>query len=130
MELITNSGGKLKLFRKGRTDRTTKDNSIDFIPEGRTNQATFNSKLKEELILRGFSPNSGGRDMESRRTFLRDIMEKEEEVRKLLSKIKHCDTTEALYSIKLAIPCILHLEMRVGIKLIHMVILCGLGNAD
>ena len=30
----------------------------------------------------------------------------------------------------MAIPCILHLEMRVGIKLIHMIILSGLGNAD
>ena len=57
-------------------------------------------------------------------------MEKEEEMKKLLQKIEHCDTTEALYSIKIAIPCILHLEIHVGIKFVHMLILCGLGNAD
>ena len=57
-------------------------------------------------------------------------MKIKEKMKKLLQKIEHCDTTEALYSINLATPCILKLEMCMIIKLVHMLLLCRLGNAD
>ena len=52
-------------------------------------------------------------------------------VNDLLQKINHADPDpDALYQLTVAIPCILHLEMRVGIKMVFMLIMMGLGNAS
>ena len=64
------------------------------------------------------------------RGLLRTHLENVDKLRKLSFRINHCTPNEgALYMRMQSIPCILHLEMRVGLKLVWMLLNEGLNNA-
>ena len=75
--------------------------------------------------------NQRGKSWEHREKILKERVEIEGYVNDLLQKINHANPNpDALHQLTVAIPCILHLKMRVGIKMIFMSIMMGLGNAS
>ena len=67
--------------------------------------------------------------MTSRRERLRSHLILEEKIQNLKSDLDHCTPKDgALFLIYNAIPCILHMENRVGIKILTMLLVEGLSN--
>jgi hypothetical protein len=99
---------------------TTDTETIEFLPQTVPERVAYMTTLKEELVMRDL-PTTG--TLEQLRTRLRLQLEGEKELRELKAKLDHCTPDEnALYELLLAIPCILHMENRIGIKLVEMVL--------
>ena len=104
-------------------------NSINFVPVTELDSMNYGNLLSVELDLRGMGYNLQ-LTVEQRREKLKERVAAEEEIKLLRKRIERCEgSPQALYLMIQAIPCILHLEMRVGIKILTMVINVGLGNA-
>jgi hypothetical protein len=55
---------------------------------------------------------------------------KEHKLNKLSVQVKACERSDkALFLLMQAIPCVLHMENRVGLKFFTMIVLEGLSNA-
>jgi hypothetical protein len=106
---------------------TTDTETIEFLPQTVPERVAYMTTLKEELVMRDL-PTTG--TLEQLRTRLRLQLEGEKELRELKAKLDHCTPDEnALYELLLAIPCILHMENRIGIKLVEMVLTEGGSHA-
>ena len=93
----------------------------------RQRTSDFSELITNELLLRGQGPLGS---WTVRRDKLRMLLRSEVKLRKLQDDLKHGDREEgALFCLIQAIPCILHLENRVGIKLFTMILIEGLSNA-
>ena len=72
-----------------------------------------------------------GQGQEYCQKVLKERLEVEGHVWELLSKINHSESqANALYDLAVAIPCILQFEMRVGIKMIIVLIMRGMECSD
>ena len=61
---------------------------------------------------------------------LKDALEVEAEIRVLVERIDHCDNNEAaVFAVMNCVPCILHGENRIGLKLLTRLLIEGVGNA-
>ena len=101
--------------------------SIHFIPKEHVDKASYSRYLNVELKLRNL-PTSG--NMSTRRERLKSSLIIESDVRKLTSELSHCTPKEtACFLMINAIPCILHMELRVGLKILTMLLVEGLSNA-
>ena len=100
--------------------------SIHFIPKEHVDKASYSRYLNVELKLRNL-PTSG--NMSTRRERLKSSLIIESDVRKLTSELSHCTPKEtACFLMINAIPCILHMELRVGLKILTMLLVEGLSN--
>ena len=101
-------------------------NSIHFEPRTEEEKRNFNNLITEELKLRGLSLR--GR-REERRQRLKKVVGNELRFKLLLEELEHGKEQDgALFLLIQAIPCILHLENRVGIKILTLVLCDGLSN--
>ncbi len=84
--------------------------------------------LTEELILRGLP--IGGELQDIRERLLQEL-EVEHRLNDHLRKLQHCNSLEAcMIALLHKVPCILHCEYRVGIKLLTMLLITGFSNAQ
>lgn len=120
---------KLKLFPDA-GDIRCKENkfSIDYEPQSISELEAFHVLLTQEARLRKIhSWNTWG----CLRLGLKARIQAELSLEFLLSSIDHVKTKEdALYFIRQAIPCILHLENRTLLKLFMLLLREGLSNAQ
>jgi hypothetical protein len=111
----------------GNPEVTTDAQTIEFVPQTVSERITYMSTLRKELTLRSL-PTTG--TLDQLKVQLRLHLEGEQELQALQAKLDHCTPDEnALYKLLLAIPCILHMENRIGIKLVEMVLIEGGSNA-
>ena len=101
--------------------------SIHFLPTSDDERQTFSELVSAELILRDLPPLGA---LSVRREHLHTALKSEKGVRDLLKTFKHSKRHEnALFLLIQAIPCILHMENRVGLKILTMLLITGLSNA-
>jgi hypothetical protein len=101
--------------------------NIDFIPNGNTEQETstslnlFSNFITTELRLRRLSIHG---TLEDRRKRLRDFLKVEAQLERIIQAISRGEKGKeaALILISQAIPCVTHLENRVGEKLITVLL--------
>jgi hypothetical protein len=102
--------------------------SIHFQPSNQDEKDDFLDLLMDELILRGRSPLGEVEDLQER---LLAELELEWKLRQHLKKLEHCTRLEqALIVLLHKIPCILHCENRVGLKLLSMLLREGFSNVQ
>jgi hypothetical protein len=107
--------------------RTTDALSIHYQPRDGDEKDQFIYLLFPELLLRNLSLEG---DLEQLRERLLFELILEEKYRASLQKLAHCTALEAsVIALMHKIPCILHGENRVGIKLLTMVLMEGFSNA-
>ena len=120
---------KLQLYEEGNELKYMDKHSIDFVPSSNQEKRVFTSQLTREFTLRGMNPNVRA-TFERRVSLMKERLVGENSVKDILEKMDHCKANpEQLINLIMAIPCILHLEMRIGIKMIEMLILFGIANA-
>ena len=109
---------------------TTDICSIHYCFEGASNQdrRLYSSKVTTDLLLRGLSP---GGNLAEKQTRLRESLCMEFNYRKLSIDVEHGEkgVEGALFLLINAVPCILHMENRVGLKITTMLISEGLSLA-
>jgi hypothetical protein len=101
--------------------------SIHHLPETAAERLQFGLLLSDELVLRDMSPLG---TLVVKRDSLLKALVAESKIRLLLTELAHGTPSEgAMFLLIQAIPCILHLENRVGIKILTMLFIEGLSNA-
>jgi hypothetical protein len=101
--------------------------SMHYLPQNDDERDQFIELLSDELLLRNLSPR--GELAELRECLLVELI-LEHNLKQHLEKLLHCSKLEqCLIALLNEIPCILHCENRVGIKLLTMVLLEGFSNA-
>jgi hypothetical protein len=84
--------------------------------------------ITKELNLRGIL--TIGEDFSTCRDCLRFALQKEYELRNLRTKLEHATPDEnALFLVLQSIPCILHCENRVNLKILMLILCKGLSDA-
>ncbi len=126
-DIIANS--KVKLIPDLRSPaRNTNKLSIHFIPRISDEKDEFIELLTEEQILIGLP--IGGELQDIREQLLQEL-EVEHRLNDHLRKLWHCNSLEAcMIALLHKVPCILHCENRVGIKLLTMLLIMGFSNAQ
>jgi len=120
---------KLKVFQDVGDSRAIEHKfSIDYEPQTISELDAFHVLLTQEARLRKiYSWNTWG----CLRLNLKSRLLREISLEYLLSSMEHIKTKEdALYFIRQAIPCILHLENRTLLKLFLLILRDGLSNAQ
>ena len=108
--------------------RSTNKRSIHYVPLNDDDKDEFIDLITNELVLRGLSPT--GEFEEVRERLLQEVIV-EHKLRCHLEKLQHCNLLDAcMIALLHKIPCILHCENRVGIKLLTMILLEGFSNAQ
>jgi hypothetical protein len=119
---------KIKCPTSSTVSRTTDKRSIHFCPLDDDSRDTFIELLENELILQRMCPTG---ELEELRQRLLEELLLDENLKRHLEKLEHCSHLEAcLIALLHKVPCILHLEKRVGIKLLTMLLLEGFSNAQ
>jgi hypothetical protein len=116
----------------GKGNSINDNTSIHYDLEGRTRDEirAYSSRIVHDLLLRNIDI-VGITSASQRRDLLRNSLIQEFTYRKLKEAIAHGDTgTEnALFLLINAVPCILHMENRIGIKILTRLFMKGLGYA-
>ena len=101
--------------------------SIHYIPRTSPDREQYGILLSDELVLRDMSPLG---TLSVKQNSLSIALRSEAKIRLLLTELEHGTPNEgAMFLLIQAIPCILHLENRVGIKILTMLFIEGLSNA-
>jgi hypothetical protein len=101
--------------------------SIHYGPQSATEKLHFSMLVNCELALRALPTCD---NMTIRRERLRVELTKEHRLRELKVELKTNERHEgALFLLMSTIPCILHMEMRVGLKILSVLIMEGLSEA-
>ena len=104
--------------------------SIWFEPTTVAARFTYSDLLDSELKLREVNLDVMA-DLEMRREALRASLELEFRLRKLNDDVEHSERPEtALFLLLQAVPCVLHMENRVGHKMIGTLLMEGISEAD
>jgi len=93
-------------------------------------RAKYNRTINHELRIRHMAVSTA--PLRERQQQLREACLKERSIRKLHIALRHgkkIENSKAFLSLHDAVPCILHLENRVGLKLFTMLLRDGLSNA-
>jgi hypothetical protein len=107
--------------------RTTDALSTHYQPRDEDEKDQFIDLLFSELLLYNLSVEG---NLEQLREWLLSKLILEEKYRASLQKLAHCTALEvSAIALMHKIPCILHGENRVGIKLLTMVLMEGVSNA-
>jgi hypothetical protein len=100
--------------------------SITYKPPTESLSSKYYDFLDKELLLRLMDPRGG---VEQKRRKLRDRLKQEKELQRLLAAIATCSPDpKAIVKVNKLLPCILHLEIRVGIKIFSMIVAQGLSH--
>jgi len=120
---------KIKYYSNTLIRARTKSNmSINFLPRNDDERDAFIDLLMDELILRGLSASG---DLEELRQRLLSELVIEKKLRDSLTKLEHCTKLEAsIIALLHKIPCTLHAENRIGIKILTMLLMEGFSNAQ
>jgi hypothetical protein len=111
----------------GRENALLDPKSIWYRPTSESNRQAYSTLINQELRLRSL-PTSG--NLSSRRALLKGRLTKEWRLVEIQKEVKACKRSEtACFLLMQTIPCILHMENRVGLKLLTMVVLEGLSEA-
>ena len=103
--------------------------SIWFEPRKNSDRVDFSKLFNEELQIRGVMEPVG--NLTSRREQLRECLCREYRLRKLQEETGASERPEtAMFLLMQAVPCILHLENRVALKLLTMVVLEGISKTN
>jgi hypothetical protein len=114
---------------EGHEASKTNPASIWFEPMTASDRNNFSKLINDELELRGFADLPG--NLTTRRAFLKAKLSDEWKLLQLKDVIDGCERKEtALFLLMQTVPCILHLENRVGLKQLEMLIVKGLSNAE
>jgi hypothetical protein len=101
--------------------------SIHYRPGSDDNKLKYGELVTRELIIRDMSPLG---TLTVKINALRKALCTEAKIRLLVTKLKHGTPAEgAMFLLIQAIPCILHMENRIGIKILTMLLVEGLSNA-
>ena len=120
MEAVKNDG-KLRLGSEN--DRL----SVDFLPNTVDKTIAFTSLLMKEMYLRGKS--TMWKTLNQIQAELKDCLIAEKDMDDLLKVISEASTRkEAMAQIMLFVPCIMHCENCIGIKIMTMLFIQGLLN--
>ena len=123
-----NNKSKIKLILHDKTEKTADPKSVDFIPQTVEEDLTFQDLLVEECLLRDMEIVD--KSTANLQSDLRDALKQEEKLRKLEHRLKHCTPEEGMCFVLLQwIPCILHMENRIGIKIFTLLLIEGLSHA-
>jgi len=93
-------------------------------------RAKYNRTINHELRIRHMAVSVA--PLQERQSQLREACMKEQSIRKLRIALQHgkkIENLKAFLSLHDAVPCILHLENRVGLKFFTMLLRAGLSNA-
>ncbi len=93
-------------------------------------RAKYNRTINHELRIRHMPVSTA--PLKERQRQLREACMKERSIRKLGIALRHgkkIESSKAFLSLHDAVPCILHLENRVGLKFFTMLLHAGLSNA-
>jgi hypothetical protein len=114
---------------EGHEASKTNPASIWFEPRTTSDRNNFLMLINDELALRGI-PNLPD-NLTTRRVILKEKLANEWKLLELKDVIDSCERKEtALFLLMQTVPCILHLENRVGLKQLEMLIGKGLSNAE
>jgi len=98
--------------------------SIWFEPETPIERRDYSKFINDELLIRRMTLTG---NLTTRREGLRDQMQSEWRLHTLNAEVKACGRpATALFILMETIPCILHMENRVGLKLLTMLLLEGI----
>jgi hypothetical protein len=129
LETITNAT-KIKLYPVDHRGKTSEKNSIDYqlSQSNAEDMEDFSEFLSDELELRGLDMTGTLAEMRER---LRTSLFHETRIQTLLDQVQHREgIAAALFLVLQAVPCILHCENRVCIKIIPMCLIEGFSNAQ
>ena len=113
---------------KGQENAVNDPNSIWFRPKNTTERTKHSQLINTELRLRNLS-TSGNATI--RKNELKQSLEKEHKLARLLRDIKNCKRSEsALFLLMNTIPSVLHMKNRVGLKLLTMTLIEGITGAS
>jgi len=123
------SSSKIKLFPNPLSPaHSTHKLSAHFVPRNDDERDEFVDLLVDELVLRGLSLTG---ELEELRQPLIVELEMEYKLKLHLHKLNHCDTLEAcMIALLHKVPCILHCENRIGLKILMMLLIEGFSNAQ
>ena len=115
------SEGKLKLGLEN--DKF----SVDFVPNSVEESMLFVCLLKKEMRIRGRSTLR--KNLNQMQSELKECLLAEQKMNQLIDQISQSSTREqAMERIMHFIPCIMHCENRVCIKILTMILIEGLSN--
>ena len=101
-----------------------KSNSIFFIPKTTAQSKRFNLLITNKLSLRNL--DLGG-SLNQCKHQLKEVVRNERKLEILIKDLAHSQNQEnALFLLLQCIPCILHLENRIGLKMLQMLLTDGL----
>jgi len=122
------SKSKLLTIDNDKSEATSSPYSIDYQWSNDAEKSTFMTLLFEEALLRNV--NFVGKSLEDLRNELKDELFKECKLKELSEKLNHVTPAEGVKILILQmIPCILHMETRIGIKILCLILQDGLSNA-
>ena len=112
----------------GKGNAANENTSIHYELEGRSREEIreYGSRIVHDLLLRDID-FIGTTSASERRTLLRNSLIQEFTYRKLQEAIAHGETgnDNALFLLINAVPCILHMENRIGIKILTRLFMKG-----
>jgi hypothetical protein len=116
----------------GNGNAANENTSIHYDLEGRTREEVqaYSNRIVHDLLLRSID-FIGITSASERRNLLRNSLIQEFTYRKLQEAIAHGETgnDKALFLLINAVPCILHMENRIGLKILTRLFMKGLGYA-
>ena len=115
--------GKLKLIG------SQYKHSLDYTPATMEESMMFMSDVVHKMNLRGLT--TANKTINQMRHEIKEILEAENAMVQLIEQISHSETqTAAMIQIMRYIPCIMHCENHVEIKMLTMLLIEGLSNAQ
>ena len=119
---------KLKLFDNSDPQKMMSINSVDYEPETLQELDKYEVLLIKEVCLRDLHD---WETMDQLQASLKDRLVDEKRLADLLRCLEHCKAMDgALFLVEQALPCILHLENWTLIKIMTMLLIEGLSNAQ
>jgi hypothetical protein len=104
--------------------------SIHFEPRNSSECWAFSNLVKKELTLQEFDATNLLLSLTEREQLLLDLLMAKAHLFKFLIMVQHCQCNESAQFLLLqAIPCILHLENHIGLKILTIGLLEGVSNA-
>ena len=123
-EIKNNS--QLKIIDHNETEKIADPLSIDFEPTTVAEASKFMDLLVEESLLRDMDVLNTREELQSE---LKIKLGQEEHLRQISARLQHCTQEEGMSFVLIQwIPCILHIENCIGIKIITLLFAEGLSH--
>ena len=118
---------KLKIISDDSQEAASDPLSVDHVPQNTIEAIEFMELLTDESLLRDVDTMDKGLD--ELRDALKQHLTNEIKLTSLVDRLRHCTRDESIkYLLLQLVPCILHLETRVGLKLFTILLEDGLSE--